>query len=345
MASGVDGPNGLYLYGSGGGFPTSSYNDTNYWVDAVFTSPYTSSFTQTSTTDFSAGSNSGTTVTSVGGGAVQEAGVVPSVLDDFPGTSLGSNWSISSWTSQGGGATNVTTANSVVSIQAAQVLSVQTYPLLPLEGSVAFAPVPYQLFGWSTSFASVTGNYWAAFGTASTNNTLFARVNANGNSQDVSLGALPTGFHNYKIIPVSTGFQFYVDGALQTTIGITFSSGTAASIGFSDFQGQSGGALQADWVKVYQFQSSATFVSSVFDAGKTVNWGQVSWNASIPVGTSITIMTRTSTDGINWSSWTADTNGGNVTSPAGRFIQYEVIFNTTNPFLTAVFYDITFDWT
>jgi N,N-dimethylformamidase beta subunit-like protein/uncharacterized protein DUF4082/Big-like domain-containing protein/Calx-beta domain-containing protein/purple acid phosphatase-like protein len=35
LASGVDGLNGLYLYGSGG-FPVNSFNATNYWVDVVF---------------------------------------------------------------------------------------------------------------------------------------------------------------------------------------------------------------------------------------------------------------------------------------------------------------------
>jgi hypothetical protein len=36
LASGVDGPNGVYRYGSGGGFPTSSFAASNYWVDVVF---------------------------------------------------------------------------------------------------------------------------------------------------------------------------------------------------------------------------------------------------------------------------------------------------------------------
>jgi hypothetical protein len=43
-ATGVDrgplhapaGANGVYRYGAGGGFPTGSYNSTNYWVDVVF---------------------------------------------------------------------------------------------------------------------------------------------------------------------------------------------------------------------------------------------------------------------------------------------------------------------
>ncbi|WP_239169999.1 DUF4082 domain-containing protein [Actinoplanes xinjiangensis] len=35
LQSGVSGANGVYKYGSGGGFPNSSWNDTNYWVDVV----------------------------------------------------------------------------------------------------------------------------------------------------------------------------------------------------------------------------------------------------------------------------------------------------------------------
>ncbi|MFI9009398.1 DUF4082 domain-containing protein [Actinosynnema sp. NPDC053489] len=36
LADGVDGANGVYRYGSGGGFPNASFNATNYWVDVVF---------------------------------------------------------------------------------------------------------------------------------------------------------------------------------------------------------------------------------------------------------------------------------------------------------------------
>jgi hypothetical protein len=35
LANGVDGANGVYRYG-GGGFPTDTYQSTNYWVDVVF---------------------------------------------------------------------------------------------------------------------------------------------------------------------------------------------------------------------------------------------------------------------------------------------------------------------
>jgi len=34
LADGLDGPNGVYRYG--GGFPTDTWQSTNYWVDVVF---------------------------------------------------------------------------------------------------------------------------------------------------------------------------------------------------------------------------------------------------------------------------------------------------------------------
>jgi N,N-dimethylformamidase beta subunit-like, C-terminal/Domain of unknown function (DUF4082)/Bacterial Ig-like domain/Bacterial Ig domain len=37
LADGVDGANGVYVYGTGGGFPASSWQGSNYWVDLTFT--------------------------------------------------------------------------------------------------------------------------------------------------------------------------------------------------------------------------------------------------------------------------------------------------------------------
>ena len=37
LASGVDGSNGVYSYGTASSFPSSSFNSSNYWVDVVFT--------------------------------------------------------------------------------------------------------------------------------------------------------------------------------------------------------------------------------------------------------------------------------------------------------------------
>jgi Domain of unknown function (DUF4082)/Bacterial Ig-like domain/Bacterial Ig domain len=37
LADGVAGPNGVYHYGTGGGFPTDTWQSSNYWVDLIFT--------------------------------------------------------------------------------------------------------------------------------------------------------------------------------------------------------------------------------------------------------------------------------------------------------------------
>ena len=36
LRNGVDGANGVYRYGADGGFPTSTWQSTNYWVDVTF---------------------------------------------------------------------------------------------------------------------------------------------------------------------------------------------------------------------------------------------------------------------------------------------------------------------
>jgi hypothetical protein len=41
LANGVDGSNGVYLYGSSSRFPTNSFNSANYWVDVIYAPAYT----------------------------------------------------------------------------------------------------------------------------------------------------------------------------------------------------------------------------------------------------------------------------------------------------------------
>ncbi len=62
LADGVSGPNGIYIYSPTGGFPTSSYNSTNYWVDVLYAAePHTVSGT------ISGAGGAGATVTLSGG--------------------------------------------------------------------------------------------------------------------------------------------------------------------------------------------------------------------------------------------------------------------------------------
>jgi hypothetical protein len=78
LADGVDGPNGLYHYGSSSAFPSDTYHSANYWVDVVFDTT-------------SAGDTTPPTVTSVSppaGGTMNIAGVITVTFSEkmSPGT-------------------------------------------------------------------------------------------------------------------------------------------------------------------------------------------------------------------------------------------------------------------
>jgi hypothetical protein len=319
---------------------TDAYGDVMAPVSWSFTTG-ANQWVQSTVADFSAGTQSNTVVTNAGGGQVQLA----QTSDDFTGTALGSAWTTTSWASAGGGPASVTVANSILSVGGAQVASGTVTVGTPFEASASFAAAPYQHFGLASSLSAVAGSYWAIFSTLGTTNTLYARLNINGTTQDVSLGALPSGFHDYLIQPVSGGFQFYVDGTLKTTINGTIPTGTALKATFSEYGGSPLAPMQVDWVRYSNFASSGTFTSSVFNAGKTATIASATWAASVPAGTTMTVQVRASSNGTNWSSWQTITSGGSISpTVSGQYFQYQVIFTTTSLALTPTFSDITFNW-
>jgi len=443
-ADGANGANGVYHYGAGGGFPTSSYLSSNYWVDVMFNqnttdntppqltaatpangaigvlpstpltitfseavqpnsialvvrdsfnnqiagnlsyngstltatfvpasplqsfmtftatltgakdlsgnnvaSAYTWSFkaqgmwTQTTVNDFSTGTNNGTIITNNDGGEIQLA---PLLQEEFTGSAVnGSNWTSTSWTSMGGGATAFTVANGNVTVAGGALLSAQSYTNLNLEGRVQFGASPYQHFGLATGLNTAAGNYWAIFSTRDTTNRLFARVNSNGASTDVDIGALPTGFHNYKIQPTSTGFQFYLDGVLQTTISASFQTSQSMKATLSAFNGSPQPLLQADWVRFNSFSTtqSGTFTSGIIDAGQVIDWTTMVMGSDVPSGTAVKVETMSSLDGVSFSSW-EEVVSGNISSPNGRYLKYRLTLTTTDSAKTPIIRDVSF---
>src|SRR6185312_9279873 len=82
------GTNGLYRYGTGGGFPTNSYNSTNYWVDVVFNTTATTSSGPTLVSASPASGASGVPVTSpitATFGAPVQSSTISFVLKDSSG--------------------------------------------------------------------------------------------------------------------------------------------------------------------------------------------------------------------------------------------------------------------
>jgi hypothetical protein len=83
------------------------------------------------------------------------------------------------------------------------------------------------------------------------------------------------------------------------------------------------------------FRSAGWFESSVFDAGKTVDWRKVTWIESRPTGTNVIVKVRTGGgdnpyDG-GWSDWYQYPNGSeNTLMPNNRYAQYRVELSTTD---------------
>ncbi len=62
LADGVDGANGVYRYGTGGGFPQNTFQSANYWVDVVFETSTTDTAPPTITTRAPAADSTGALV-------------------------------------------------------------------------------------------------------------------------------------------------------------------------------------------------------------------------------------------------------------------------------------------
>jgi len=344
LADGADGGNGVYVYG-GSAFPTNSYHACNYWVDVTFNPASTggSTWSQTTAADFNAGSQSGTLVTNSSGGEIQLA---PAMHDDFAGTALGSGWTTSTWTS-GQGTASISVSGGILSIGRNQVLSVLTSSTAAAEGRVSFGAAANQSFGVATDLAAQAGNYWAIFSTRTTTNTLYAQVNVSNSVTNTSLGTRPSGFHLYRVEPVSGGYRFLIDGVVKATISKAFPSGTQLKAVLSAQRGEPSPLLQADWARLALYPSSGTFTSAVFDAARVATWGAINWTATLPPGASLVLETssgNTATPDGSWSPWSAVSNGGLIASPAAQYLRFRVRLLTNDVTVTPILLDIALFW-
>jgi hypothetical protein len=86
---------------------------------------------------------------------------------------------------------------------------------------------------------------------------------------------------------------------------------------------------------VYDRGYSEIYVSSVFDAGSTVDWPNVTWVDSVPDGAAIGLQVRsggTSAPDPSWSGWVAVSKGEDIgDSLNARYLQYRALFTYTCP--------------
>lgn len=90
------------------------------------------------------------------------------------------------------------------------------------------------------------------------------------------------------------------------------------------------------------YASKGTLVSKPLDAAQIVKWGRVSWDASVPQGTKLTVATRSGNvqdeDAEQWDEWSAEmdaTSPQQISSSGARFLQYRLTFESSVPTATA----------
>jgi hypothetical protein len=384
LQSGVDGPNGVYAYGEGG-FPSQSYNATNYWVDPVFvtsvapvtTTTSTTSTTTTSTTsttvaptttttvaptttttvapttttttlapriftdtasaDFAAGSfGTGTYSAATADG---EVSLAPAVGSEFNGTSMPSGWFSTNLVSGGGS----TVSGGTVTVNGARAGTSNTYSRgRSLEFVATFSGAANQWAGFGVDFSTTQ---WAAFGTNTVGNALYARSRSGSSATDTTIAGVTLGVpHLFRIDWTSTGVVYSVDGVVRVTHTTSNSSSSLRPL-VSD-SATTGGAVVVQWMRMTPYAASGTYTSKVFDATTSRPWDTATWTANVPAGTTLTVQVRTgntSSPGSSWSGWVTVPASGGTIAATSRYIQYRVVLSasgTTRP-ATPVLSDIT----
>jgi hypothetical protein len=291
-----------------------------------------------------------TIISQMGDGEIRLAGLHG---DEYAGATLdGSLWTSGTWS--GGGSYTPVLSGGILSIgdsDGGYVRSNTSLPVSTIEASVRFGALPWQHVGWGGLDLGSGGDY-AFFSTYNTSTSLFARTydGGPGGEQQTNLGAIPSGFHRYRVTrqvasPTQDVVRYYIDGALVATH-------TVATLpAMYVYQSNLGASptLDVDWLWVYpDYRSSGTFQSCAVDGGtSSFDWTTAAWTGSIPAATSVQLSTRTSPDGASWSSWSTPltTSGGGITSPAGRYLQYLLQFATSDPSQSPVVDSVAFGTT
>jgi hypothetical protein len=301
------------------------------------------------TIDFDAGTTGPNTlvVSDEGGGVILK----PTINEDFSGTSLPSGWQSFSW-SIGSGTSAV--GGGSLSVDGARFNTVSPTPTFSsgtsMEFIATFGSVTFQNigFGAGTDATGMGGIFngedsWAVFGTGNSTSILKARVKVgSNNSIDVDIsGSYLNAPHLYRIEWKTNSFEFYIDGVLIHTQNTTITSSMRPAI--SDYAGDGAGIL-VDWMRVSPYATEGTFVSRIHDAGGMKNWGIASWNANVPVGTTLQLSQRQSNSNTTISSlpWIPIISNGATIGGTARYIQYKADFTTTNTAITPTLKDISF---
>lgn len=235
-----------------------------------------------------------------------------------------------------------------------------------------------KLNAWSACFPGIGLMWGTNNGFIFGNNANYTGLveNINGTKTDYSVAATHDGnYHWYKVTVNSTQVTYYKsdNGVDWTTIrSITRPSswaGIPASLMFgkgywganSDFDNNHpsapGGNIYnayIDDIVVSSLASTGTRTSPVLDISptKVASSSKVSWVATLPVNTNVTLQTNLSTDGgVSWQGWQSVANGGAISgisenvSLANARLQYRATSTTSDVSATPKLHSISINIT
>jgi hypothetical protein len=281
----------------------------------------------TLTTDFSAGTANSTYVSANGDGEVVLA---PSTVAEFTGTALPAGVTSSAVVTGG----KTTVANGVAVVSGANLTTTATFAN-PKSLETLATLGQNQKIGWVTSSNSSVA---MAFSVNSANQ-LVATVDDGvfNNASSVLASGWTATPHTYRIEWTSSAATFYVDGVQKYTHAFTSWFSNTYRPQFTDSLTTDAG-LTVDWMRLGPYAASGTFTSRVLDAQAAVTWDGLSWDATVPTGTTLVVTVRTGntpTPGAGWSTFKTIAASGGAIGTTARYLQYQLSFTSTGSRFTS----------
>jgi hypothetical protein len=286
--------------------------------------PTVAPFGDTTTADFSLGSNSSTFVS---GNGLGEVALQPTASTEFTTATLPT--ALKSTATVSGGKTTVaaataTTAGSA-SVSGSNLTTTAVYNNgMSLEALSTLGP--NQSLGWVTSSSSSMKLTFSV----NASNQVIANLNdgvvTSATSTVVSSGWTPTTAHLFRIEWTSSSATFYIDNVQKYTHAFTTWFGKAYRPQFGDTS-TADAPLVLNWMRLGPYTASGTYTSRVFDAKAAVTWDGLSWDPNLPTGTSVAVKVRTgstATPGAGWTGWTTVPTSGTTVGTTARYLQYQV---------------------
>jgi hypothetical protein len=287
-------------------------------------------FTDTTSADFARGTSDGNTyVAETAGGEVT---LRPDLGSEFTDT-MPAGWVPTAARRRGGYRIEAGTLN----LDRRQVATAATFaPGRTLEFVAQFQAEPDQQVGFTAS-GPAGERLWVMFATGS-GGQLLATTMGRQQLVEAPLGTALLGSpHRYRIMWSASQVVFSVDGVPRASHAVEIGQPLQF---FARDTTRGVGPLTLDWVRATPYAGSGTFRSRVLDAGAAVAWGAVSWAASRPAGSTVTVSVRTgdtpTPDDGTWTEFRTLAKGTAVAATA-RYLQYRVQATTSAADRTPVF--------